>query len=267
MHVRHPSLVAFHARPAFPSWLPATALSSFSVRRCRASRASLVGDITSAYERLDRLTAETAAAAPGVRCPPGCGQCCTTPFVEVTEGELLPLVAMLMREGRAEATLARLDAAEASGDTTCIMFERTTPDGSRGRCTVYEQRPGLCRLFGFSGRRAPDGALEWCPCAIMRDSSPAAAAALAQAPPPIMPVISSELAQIRAAAGSPQDQAPMLLNHALRRGLAKEMLRSMYARSVEDGPTMPELLFDEGGGAETKTAMERSAEGVLAGER
>ena len=64
----------------------------------------------------------------------------------------------LVRTGRAAAMLERIDAASRAGDPTCVLYQPSSPDGAKGRCGMYEFRPGLCRLFGFSGRRSEAGA-------------------------------------------------------------------------------------------------------------
>jgi hypothetical protein len=56
-----------------------------------------------------------------------------------------------------------------------------------------------------------------------------------------MPVISSELVQIRSTGGSPDDQAPMLSNHALRRALVKEMLRVRFAGYASEAEAEAEV--------------------------
>jgi len=186
------------------------------------------------YKRMDHLTAQTAAVTPGLGCPPGCGACCTSPTVEATEVELLPMAAMLVREGRAQEALSKLEQAEAQNDPLCVMFERISPDGRLGRCSAYEHRPGICRLMGFSGRISADGTAEWCPCKVMRESTDDAAQALAKPPPKEMPIISHELSKLRSTSGYASEQAPLLINDALKRALSKELMRTMYSDLQSD---------------------------------
>jgi uncharacterized protein len=87
------------------------------------------------------------AAQTGLRCPEGCGACCanSTPTVSMPEAQLI--AAELVRRGTAAAVLA---AARTAGEHRCALYEG---DARHGRCTVYELRPVMCRLYGFSAVR------------------------------------------------------------------------------------------------------------------
>jgi len=184
-----------------------------------------------AFARIDAKTA-AAKAASGFQCPPGCGKCCTSPFVEATEIECVPLARALVEQGRASAVLERIRLAESN---TCVIYEPTTPDGSKGQCGMYEQRPGLCRLFGFSGRKSDQGMPEWAACSHMREqTAPDMEAALQEPPPACMPIIADEMLALRSNSGRPDEQIPLRINEALGRALSKELTRAMYSSYVRD---------------------------------
>ena len=125
--------------------------------RARARTLLTAADMKRAPEIIDAKVAASAAEM-GVGCPPGCGACCTAPHVKSSEAECVPLAEALVRNGRAVETLERLDAAHAAGDSTCVIYQPSNADGSRGRCGEYELRPGSRRLFGFAGRISAAGA-------------------------------------------------------------------------------------------------------------
>jgi len=229
---------SFAARCAVKPLSFAAARSTTSLRGSSgvggSRMSSVAGEVSSHFRRMDDLAASAAAAA-GIGCPPGCGKCCTSPFVEATECEMAPLAAALVREGRAQAVLDRIHVAAESNDPTCVVFERSTPDGALGRCSEYEHRPGLCRLFGFSGRVGPNGTNEWNACRVMRESGDAADRALSKPPPASMPILSNEISQLRGSCGAPDEQIPMLLNDALRRAITRTLMRSMYESECEGG--------------------------------
>ena len=107
---------------------------------------------------MDTATGAFQAAA-GIACPPGCGKCCTTPTIEATVAECLPMARRIVARGDGERTLARLSELSARGDHTCVFYAATGGSDWMGRCTEYETRPPICRLFGFSARRRKDGAV------------------------------------------------------------------------------------------------------------
>ena len=67
---------------------------------------------------------------PATSCPPGCGQCCGPTPVTPEEAQALGL-----------ATGSVTTPTDAQG--TCAFLRDA-------RCTVYERRPLMCRLFGAS---------------------------------------------------------------------------------------------------------------------
>ncbi|MGB3495365.1 MAG: YkgJ family cysteine cluster protein, partial [Elainellaceae cyanobacterium] len=107
--------------------------------------------VMESYAQIDREI-EQFQAATQLSCPPGCGQCCENPNVEVTPLEMLPLVLELMRRGDVDDWFDQAQAVDQRG--TCVFYAADPLIAENGRCQVYEWRPALCRLFGFS--TAPD---------------------------------------------------------------------------------------------------------------
>lgn len=107
-------------------------------------------ELDTLYTALDRCLQPAARA--GIRCAPGCGQCCERPSrqIEASVTEMVPLARALWTEGAAERVLDRAEEAGAEG--WCVLYEREPGEGpySRGRCLHYGFRPLTCRLFGYS---------------------------------------------------------------------------------------------------------------------
>lgn len=79
-------------------------------------------------------------------CLPGCAKCCTYPDIESTILESLPWALKVHGEGSLDQWIERLEGA----GKRCVLFEGN-PDTGKGRCSSYETRPSLCRMFGVSG--------------------------------------------------------------------------------------------------------------------
>jgi len=116
--------------------------------------------VAAVHAKIEKRTA-TFARATGLKCPPGCGQCCLSPDVETTVADVLPMAEQIVARGRADEILARLEAAP---DTRCILYDADPENPTRGQCSMYDVRPSICRLFGFAGRRDPDGNPELSAC-------------------------------------------------------------------------------------------------------
>ena len=86
----------------------------------------------------------------GLKCIHLCGKCCDVPSsrIETSILEVLPLAHNLMKTERWESILEKVNAA--SEESVCIFYSRDAVPGLYGRCTVYESRPLVCRLFGHS---------------------------------------------------------------------------------------------------------------------
>ncbi|MBL7664405.1 MAG: YkgJ family cysteine cluster protein [Bacteriovoracaceae bacterium] len=86
----------------------------------------------------------------GLTCLNECGECCLSPQVECTILEALPLALEQYQKGEAEQVLEQLKNSQAM---VCHFYQAHSADGKKGRCGIYEQRPGICRMFGAYARR------------------------------------------------------------------------------------------------------------------
>jgi Fe-S-cluster containining protein len=86
----------------------------------------------------------------GLNCIPGCGACCNNPNIEATVLEMLPLALRLYDLGQAETVLEEL---QGYSGFACYHYKRSSLDGLMGSCSVYKQRPVICRVFGAAGDR------------------------------------------------------------------------------------------------------------------
>jgi Fe-S-cluster containining protein len=77
----------------------------------------------------------------GLVCPPGCGKCCLNPEIEASVLEMIPFALKVYDEGKLEEWLEKL---ESRTDPVCILLELS-------KCSSYEERPSLCRMFGVAG--------------------------------------------------------------------------------------------------------------------
>jgi Fe-S-cluster containining protein len=108
------------------------------------------------YAEADRAVARFAEQT-GLRCPAGCGACCANSTPMVSMPEAAAIAEELARRGHTAATLER---ARISGERRCALYEG---DDRHGRCTVYDLRPAMCRLYGFAAvRRAGRNDLAVC---------------------------------------------------------------------------------------------------------
>jgi len=92
----------------------------------------------------------------GIDCVEYCkGECCEKEDIFATTLELIPLAFMLF-EQKKEGMIERIYSTE---DRLCLLFDKNT-----GRCTEYNYRGLICRLFGFASMRMKDGSLAIVSC-------------------------------------------------------------------------------------------------------
>lgn len=163
--------------------------------------------------------------ASGLACKPGCGACCSNPKVEATVLEMLPLALNLYDQGKAELVLAELE--QYSG-FSCYHFVRHSLDGQAGACSVYSQRPGICRMFGAAGVSSKDGNTRLSVCRVIKQESPAAyqnaLGTVQSTVPPAMTAGKSRLQQLDFSLG----QHDFPINEALIQALKKVLFQSTY---------------------------------------
>lgn len=172
-------------------------------------------------------------------CKQGCGKCCLSPTVESTPYECIPMARELIASGMAEEVLAKLE--DPTYPPQCVFYMRHSSDElGLGRCTMYETRPLVCRLFGFAAVRSKDGGLGLTLCKVMKEEMPkmaeAAKNAVAQGQVTSAPIYHLEWSELHAyAAGKSTKVMPIneAFAVALRDQLWRDELRKMA--SEEDG--------------------------------
>jgi Fe-S-cluster containining protein len=161
----------------------------------------------------------------GLLCLEGCGKCCNNPEVEASVLEMLPLALKMLDENKLEYWLEKL---EHPKQQHCLMYEAHSPDGSKGQCGVYKERPSLCRMFGVSGFYNKHREVTLSVCKLIKDKYPelmkTRAAEVSEEKTPMLMTWSYRLAQL-----DPrliQDRLP--INLAFKAALEKVALYAQY---------------------------------------
>ena len=161
----------------------------------------------------------------GLFCRSGCGECCQHPGIEATVLEMLPLAFRLIAEQRADQVLS--DLAERD-DARCYFYQSHSEDRKQGQCSVYQQRPGICRFFGAAGTTGKTGEYQLSTCRNIKTDHPAAYAetliALESDPPPLIRHGQEQIRQLDPELAS----NPMPLNQALATALEKALFEQYY---------------------------------------
>jgi len=192
----------------------------------------LAAQVQSVFDEVDRKTS-TFARDSGITCPPGCGACCHSPNVEASELEMLPMAEHLMETGEAEAVYQLLS--EQPGEKICTFFKPVPGSTTDGHCSRYPQRPLVCRLFGFAGRRNKEGRPQFTACKVHQQHSPsvvqAATARVGEGTlrPPLFSEAMDSLWSLHPTLGF--DRYP--INQALQRALERVLRRKQYEDSLD----------------------------------
>jgi Fe-S-cluster containining protein len=106
------------------------------------------------YEEIETITSNVKSLF-SVSCPIGCGQCCNTACynVEVSIVEMLPLCVYLYENNSYQFWLDK------AFNNLCPFYDSKILYNNVGSCAVYEYRPLVCRLFGFSFMKNKYGAI------------------------------------------------------------------------------------------------------------
>ena len=139
------------------------------VRYLSAEDQKIVAQMVLYYEDIDRQTAAFAGHT-GLRCKPLCKDCCENPGIETTLAEVLPLAVWLWSQSKAQDALKSIEGKDWGG--LCIFYNPLLAKEGEGCCSVYPWRPGICRLFGFSGNKDKYGHLRLSACRVMKEFSP-----------------------------------------------------------------------------------------------
>lgn len=146
----------------------------------------------------------------GLKCISGCGQCCRFPDIESTVLESLPFALNAYREGKLDEWIDRLEVAEGP----CLLWEGNSETG-QGKCTSYNFRPSVCRVFGASGYFDKNHKVSLSICKFIKESSPETVEkALKNPSAENTPMIADWYARIQSL-GSPELLQRLPINEAL----------------------------------------------------
>lgn len=180
---------------------------------------------------------------------------CTTPTVEATVAECVPLAEAVVSRGDGPAVMERLRSAAQE----CVFYEADPAGGGRGRCSEYAVRPAICRLFGFAAVRRKDGSAELSACRVMRVSDPAGVTAACEGVRDgrlAAPVMADWSARVAAASDLSAEETSRMLpineafSHAIQRELMLAHYRSMAASEAEAAFQVPEGMSPQGQGSQ-----------------
>ncbi|CAM3794058.1 YkgJ family cysteine cluster protein [Rheinheimera salexigens] len=153
----------------------------------------------------------------GLNCRAGCGECCLQPTIESSALEMLPLALHLFDQGSAEHTLQQFE--QEPLKQSCMFYQKLSFDGRKGQCTVYQQRPSICRMFGASGYRDKMGQTSLSVCKVIKADHPEhysqSLIMLTSTPPPLMMVASEALKELDYSFGNNLQPINLALKQAL----------------------------------------------------
>lgn len=170
--------------------------------------------------------------ASGLSCRSGCGECCTQPTIEATVLEMLPLALHLFDQGKAEQTLTQLE--ELPEVSSCFFYQRLSFDGKQGQCSVYQQRPSICRVFGVAGYRDKQGKTALSVCKTIKadkaEKYQQHLIMLGEQPPPMMMNAKEQVNELDYSLGAKHYP----INEALRLALEKVLFKAFYSDYTDD---------------------------------
>ncbi|NRQ43204.1 YkgJ family cysteine cluster protein [Rheinheimera sp. YQF-2] len=168
----------------------------------------------------------------GLNCRSGCGECCLQPTIEATVLEMLPLALHLFDQGKAEQTLTQLE--ELTEPQGCFFYQKLSFDGKQGQCSVYQQRPAICRLFGAAGYRDKLGKTSLSVCKVIKTDQALAyqdtLIALESDPPPMMIMAKEQVNELDYELGKQH----LPINAALQQALEKVLFKAWYSGLNDD---------------------------------
>lgn len=94
-------------------------------------------------------------------CIEGCGKCCFKPDIYCSPVELLPLALELLERGEAQKMY---DHCLGKEEETCVFLNIQNPQTFKAQCTMYVNRPLVCRTFGVSARHGKNGRVDISVC-------------------------------------------------------------------------------------------------------
>lgn len=100
-------------------------------------------------------------------CLSGCGKCCSTPEIDASPLEFLPWAFHFFMNGQAEEALAEL---AQNTSATCFLYRpKSLTEFTSGKCSNYQYRGLICRLFGFGATTDKYGKLRIATCNIIKE--------------------------------------------------------------------------------------------------
>ncbi len=139
------------------------------LRRIPRLRRRNIFSVLRLFKEVNQVS-ERFQGAIGMSCLSGCGQCCENPHIEATVLEMLPLAFdYYLREGTDWPNQGLVDQ-----QSVCRFYVADEKVSGKGRCSQYELRPMLCRLFGFSTRLNKYGREEFMTCRPLKENFPQA---------------------------------------------------------------------------------------------
>lgn len=122
-------------------------------------------EILRIYEQIDLKVAAWQKAT-GIKCLPGCGQCCTLRNVKVTPLEFIPLARHLFLRRKVDIWWSYLVEKQ---EEICVFFREDLIKNKNGHCLVYPWRAATCRLYGFGVKCHKYGTLEPITCHFIKN--------------------------------------------------------------------------------------------------
>lgn len=101
----------------------------------------------------------------GWACVNACGKCCQNPDVEASLYEMLPMAQKIYEDGLLEEWIEKLELSERE---ICLAFQPDQVEG-QGKCVFYDERPGVCRMFGVAGYYNKKHEVTLSICKVIRD--------------------------------------------------------------------------------------------------
>ena len=106
--------------------------------------------------------------ASGLNCLSSCSRCCTKPDIMASPIEMLPLALTIIKSGAENSIFEVLS----KKSKTCALLTEANTDKTKGQCAAYQDRPVICRLFGFAKTNGKNEA-KFSGCKLIKDNYPA----------------------------------------------------------------------------------------------
>jgi len=129
----------------------------------------VINNLLELYAEMDRQISSFQAST-GLHCLPGCGRCCSSPHVEATILEMIPVAREIHKLREADQWLKRIEGTREG--FPCVFYLPDPIIPGNGRCIHYHLRPLLCRLFGFTAVKNKYGQPVFAVCTHIKKNMP-----------------------------------------------------------------------------------------------